>query len=112
MFVAVETAPSKVGRLSSNLYNVRNRYELTPYYYSLAYRAWLYAEPIVPPLVYYYQTDKNVHAMGHEKLIGQDILVGLSATEKQNKRDMYLPKGRWVMVRFVCICSLVAQLLC
>ena len=34
---------------------LRQRYELIPYYYSLAYRAHLFGEPIVPPLVLYHQ---------------------------------------------------------
>jgi alpha-glucosidase (family GH31 glycosyl hydrolase) len=48
-----ETAPDRIGDVASNLANVRQRYELSPYTYSLAYRAYLYGEPVVPPLVYY-----------------------------------------------------------
>ncbi|MDD1621998.1 MAG: DUF5110 domain-containing protein [Methylococcaceae bacterium] len=91
-----ETAPNLVGDQRANRENIRQRYELIPYYYSLAYRAYLAGEPVVPPLVYYYQDDPNVRQIGHEKLIGRDLLVGVVASHGEYKRNIYLPKGRWV----------------
>lgn len=91
-----ETAPNLVGDVRANRENIRQRYELIPYYYSLAYRANLTGEPVVPPLVYYYQDDANVRQIGHEKLIGRDLLVGVVAQHGEYARDIYLPKGRWV----------------
>lgn len=91
-----ETAPDRVGDVQSNLANIRQRYELIPYYYSLAYRAYLAGEPVVPPLVYYYQDDREVRQMGHEKLIGHDLLVGVVARHGEYMRDIYLPRGRWI----------------
>lgn len=90
-----ETAPDQIGDVASNLANIRQRYELTPYYYSLAHRANTSGEPLVPPLVYHYQNDLNVREMGHEKLIGKDLLVGVVASAGERKRDMYLPAGTW-----------------
>ena len=52
-----DTAPHLVGHVPSNRANIRQRYALTPYYYSLAHRAHQSGEPVVPPLVFYYQTD-------------------------------------------------------
>jgi len=91
-----ETSPALIGDTASNLANIRQRYELTPYYYSLAHRAYLYGEPLVPPLVYYYQNDNNVREMGNEKLIGRDILVGVVAGAGERQRNIYLPAGDWV----------------
>ncbi len=91
-----ETAPNLVGDLRANRENIRQRYELIPYYYSLAYRAYLTGEPVVPPLVYYYQNDPNVRQIGHEKLIGRDLLVGVVAKHGEYARDIYLPKGKWI----------------
>jgi alpha-glucosidase len=79
----------------SNLANTQRRYELIPYTYSLAYRAWLYGEPVVPPLVYYHQNDPNVRTVGHEKLLGHDLLAGIVAAANEFKRDIYLPTGDW-----------------
>lgn len=91
-----ETAPHLVGDLRANRENIRQRYALIPYYYSLAHRAHVAGEPVVPPLVYYYQDDPNVRQMGHEKLIGRDLLVGVVAKHGEYARDVYLPKGTWV----------------
>jgi alpha-glucosidase len=90
-----DTAPDLVGKKASNLANLRQRYELIPYYYSLAYRAHLAGEPVVPPLVFYYQDDPAVRTIGHEKLIGRDLLVGVVARHGEFERDVYLPKGKW-----------------
>ncbi len=91
-----ETSPDKVGDLQSNLANVRLRYELSPYLYSLAHRAYLYGEPLFPPLYYYYQMDKNVREIGSMKMIGRDLLAGYSAVLFQEYMDVYLPPGEWV----------------
>lgn len=90
-----KTAPDQIGDVASNLANIRQRYELAPYYYSLAHKAYSSGEPLVPPLVYYYQNDPNVREMGHEKLIGRDLLVGVVAGAGERKRNMYLPAGTW-----------------
>ncbi|NUR87477.1 MAG: DUF5110 domain-containing protein, partial [Nonomuraea sp.] len=90
-----QTSPDQIGSTASNLANLRQRYELAPYYYSLAHRAYRYGEPVVPPLVYYFQNDPNVREMGHEKLVGKDLLVGVVAGSGQRKRDVYLPAGSW-----------------
>ncbi|MEW9550216.1 TIM-barrel domain-containing protein [Nonomuraea sp. NPDC050783] len=89
------TAPDEVGHVASNLANLRQRYELTPYYYSLAHRAHLYGEPVVPPPAFYHQDDPALREMGGEKLIGRDLLVGVVAGRGERERDVYLPAGTW-----------------
>lgn len=91
-----ETAPDRLGDLESNLENARLRYALSPYLYSLAHRAYLYSEPVYPPLVYYFQDDPNVREMGGEKLIGRDLLVATVANQGEMERRIYLPEGKWV----------------
>ncbi|TCO56054.1 TIM-barrel domain-containing protein [Actinocrispum wychmicini] len=90
-----KTAPDSIGNVASNRVNLDRRYELTPYYYSLAHKAYTDGDPLVPPLVYYYQNDPNVRTMGHEKMIGRDLLVGVVAGAGQRSRNMYLPAGTW-----------------
>lgn len=90
------TAPHRLGKIDSNLANIRQRYELIPYYYSLAYRAHLFGEPLVPPLVFHHQDDARVRRAGHEKLIGKDLLVAAVARHGEYERDVYLPAGTWV----------------
>jgi alpha-glucosidase len=91
-----QTAPDRVGKKLSNLANLRQRYELIPYCYSLAYRAYLFGEPLVAPPVFYHQNDPAVRRMGHEKLIGRDLLVSVVASHGEYERDVYLPAGTWV----------------
>jgi alpha-glucosidase (family GH31 glycosyl hydrolase) len=91
----LKTAPDSIGDVPSNRANLARRYELTPYYYSLAHKAYTDGDPLVPPLVYQYQNDPNVREMGHEKLIGKDLLVGMVAGVGERSRDMYLPSGTW-----------------
>jgi alpha-glucosidase (family GH31 glycosyl hydrolase) len=91
-----ETAPDRVGDLQSNLGNVRLRYQLSPYLYSLSHRAYLYGEPVFPPLVYAYQQDPNVREMGSEKMIGRDLLVAVSTTYGEKELKVYLPAGTWI----------------
>jgi len=91
-----ETAPDRIGDLQSNLQNVRLRYELSPYLYSLAHRAYLYGEPVFPPLVFYYPGDGNVREMGGEKLLGRDLLVAPVAADGAKEHRVYLPAGEWV----------------
>lgn len=90
------TAPDQIGDLASNLANVRLRYRLLPYLYTLAHRAYRFGEPVVPPLVFYYQNDPNLHEMGDQKLLGRDLLVATVSSYNQTQRDVYLPAGTWV----------------
>jgi alpha-glucosidase len=85
--------------MASNLANIRLRYELSPYYYSLAHLANLRGDPMFPPLVYYFQTDPNVRQIGDEKMIGSQILVAAGPADGPVARDVYLPAGDWVDYR-------------
>ncbi len=91
-----ETAPDRIGDLQSNLRNVRQRYALSPYLYSLAHRAYLNGEPVFPSLVFYYPQDPNVRDMGNEKMLGRDLLVVPVAAEGAKEQRVYLPAGDWV----------------
>jgi alpha-glucosidase (family GH31 glycosyl hydrolase) len=93
-----ETAPDRVGDLASNLANVRRRYELVPYVYSLAHRAYRYGEPVFPPLVYEFPDDEIARPLGGEKLIGRDLLAAMIAHHGDTTRDVYLPRGTWIDV--------------
>lgn len=90
-----ETAPDRIGDMASNLENIRTRYRLIPYLYSLAHKAYETGDAVFPPIVYYYQNDPNVRELGHEKLIGRDMLVAIVARHGESSRDVYLPAGEW-----------------
>lgn len=91
-----ETAPDRIGEPASNLDNVRLRYRLIPYLYSLAHRAYRFGEPVVAPLAVYYPDDLNLRTLGDEKLLGRDLLVAALSAYGQTQRDVYLPAGTWI----------------
>ena len=91
----LNTAPSLIGDTRSNLANLRLRYELAPYYYSMMHRAHDEGEPIVAPLVYYFQEDPNVRTLGHQKMVGPSLMAGVVAHYGERERGLYLPMGQW-----------------
>ncbi|MCA9969431.1 MAG: DUF5110 domain-containing protein, partial [Anaerolineales bacterium] len=95
-----ETAPDRVGDTASNLANIRLRYALAPYLYSLAHQAHLSGAPVVPPLLFYYQEDLAARPLGDHKLLGRDLLVrtatDAAAAEAGAVTAVYLPAGTWV----------------
>lgn len=92
----LETTPDSIGDVDSNRANLLRRYENAPYMYSLAHRAHRFGEPLAPPLVYYYQNDDAVREMGHQKMLGRDLMVAIVARSGERERDVYLPEGEWI----------------
>lgn len=90
-----EVSPARIGDTASNLANLRQRYELIPYYYSLAYRAFVAGEPLIAPVVMNFPEDPQVRQMGHERMLGRDLLIGVVASHGEAARQMYLPAGTW-----------------
>jgi len=89
-----ETAPDRIGDVASNLANLKLRYDLLPYYYSLAHAAWRDGEPVFPSLDYYYD-DAAARGLGAEKMIGPNLLGAAVATAEAKSVPMHLPKGDW-----------------
>ncbi len=87
--------PDRRGDGDSNRANLLLRYKLHPYVYSLAHMAYLYGEPIFPPLVYHFQEDPNTRGIGSVKMIGESLVYGIIAGFGHYKRSVYLPRGKW-----------------
>jgi alpha-glucosidase len=94
-----ETAPDRIGDPASNLENLRLRYRLIPYLYSLAHRAYQFGEPVVAPLAVYHPDDPALRTISDEKLLGRDLLVAGVSAYGLTARDVYLPAGVWVDFR-------------
>ncbi len=92
---AYATAPSLIGDVASNLANVRRRYELSPYLYTLAHRAYRDGDAVFAPLVYYYQQDPAVRTLGSHKMIGPDLLMASLTGYSLAAIKVYLPAGGW-----------------
>ena len=80
--------------IASNLANIELRYALAPYYYSLAHRAWRDGEPVFPSLDYYYD-DEAAKGIGHEKMIGSELVAAAVAAPGADEVALYLPAGDW-----------------
>jgi alpha-glucosidase len=91
-----ETSPAKIGDTNSNREIIRQRYGLTPYYYSLAHEAYQKGTAIFPPMVYHYQDDPGVRTLANQKMIGDRMLVATVAEAGAKDILVYLPKGEWV----------------
>ena len=89
------TAPDQVGDFASNRANTRLRYELLPYYYALAHRAYRFGDPIITPALYADESDPVLRGMGNEKLIGDSLLTALETKPDSHAMRVYLPKGEW-----------------
>jgi|GEM_PF-6090278 len=94
-----ETAPDRIGDIDSNRANINLRYQLLPYYYSLAFRASFHAEPVFPSLEYYYPEDDKAKNRGEMKMIGPFLLGSSAAKQGQKIASTYLPEGTWFDLR-------------
>ncbi|MCA9887580.1 MAG: DUF5110 domain-containing protein [Anaerolineae bacterium] len=90
-----ETAPSLIGDVVSNLANVRLRYQLSPYLYTLAHMAYRTGEAIYPPLVYYFQDDPSVRTLGSQKMVGSQMMMATLTDYDPEATTVYLPRGSW-----------------
>ncbi|MBZ0292596.1 MAG: DUF5110 domain-containing protein, partial [Anaerolineae bacterium] len=90
-----QTAPSLVGDVASNLANVRLRYELIPYLYTLAHEAYRTGDAVIAPLVYYYQTDETVRSMGSQKMLGPSLMMAAVTGYALDTVNVYFPPGGW-----------------
>jgi alpha-glucosidase (family GH31 glycosyl hydrolase) len=94
-----ETAPDRIGDLASNRANIELRYALLPYYYSLAYQAWRWGEPVFPALDYVFPAVPAATGLGHEKMIGPSLLSAAVAAHGAQQVEIYLPAGDWYNFR-------------
>lgn len=74
------------------------RYELMPYIYSLAGRAWCDDESIIRYLAFDYPSDKTACSITDQYMFGDSIMVcPIVESDKKtgSKRKIYLPTGGW-----------------
>jgi alpha-glucosidase len=75
--------------------NLDMKASLEPYYYSLAWEASQTWDPIIAPLLYYFQDDPLARDRVIETMIGPHILVASGVTPNMERIQFYLPEGRW-----------------
>lgn len=73
------------------------RYKLLPYLYDLMWKCEDTGEPIIRPLLFEYQSDKNTYEVNDEFLCGDSILVSPVVEQGMRQKLVYLPKGStWI----------------
>jgi alpha-glucosidase (family GH31 glycosyl hydrolase) len=90
------TSPALRGNLTSNRENIKQRYELAPWYYSMAHRAAETGEPLFPPAFFWHQTDAFLHQRYNHKMLGRDFFVASVTEPGTTTRNLHLPRGQWV----------------
>jgi oligosaccharide 4-alpha-D-glucosyltransferase len=74
---------------------IRQRYELLPYNYSLAYQQTAFGQPLIRPLFYYSLSDTNLLHAQDEFMWGDAFLVAPVLQPGATERMVYLPAGEW-----------------
>lgn len=76
---------------------IKLRYKFIPYLYDAYRKCELDGTPILKPLLYNYQDDKNTYEINDEFLFGDNILVAPVVEAGARKRLVYLPEGdSWI----------------
>ncbi|ARM75469.1 alpha-glucosidase MalA [Acidianus manzaensis] len=72
------------------------RYKFLPYLYAVAEESHELGHPILRPLFYEFQNDENTYRIEDEYMVGKSILYAPVISPGQEKRKVYLPKGKWL----------------
>lgn len=79
---------------------IKFRYALSPYLYSLEYRASKLGLPIMTPMFMEFQNDTNTYNEGVDFMWGDSVLVANVVKKGQQVRTVYLPQPEDESVRF------------
>jgi alpha-glucosidase (family GH31 glycosyl hydrolase) len=71
-------------------------HDFIPYTRSLMFEATRSGAPLMRALALSYPKDPAVATLGDEFLYGPELLVAPVIEDKQTRRNVYLPAGRWV----------------
>lgn len=89
--------PWQFGREILDIYRkyVKLRYHWIPYFYDLFFEGERTGAPVMRPLVFHYEKDKEVLDCNDEFLLGSRILAAPVVNQGMTKRMVYLPEGVW-----------------
>ena len=72
---------------------IKLRYKLLPYIYDTMWKCSKCGAPIIRPLLFNYQNDKNTYEINDEFICGDNILVAPVVEQGAKARMLYLPEG-------------------
>ncbi len=88
-------APEGHPAYESIVYYTKLRYNMMPYIYSLAGRAYYDDYTLMRPLVMDYADDKNVRNLSDEFMFGDALLVAPVYHYGERSSEVYFPAGEW-----------------
>ncbi|MDR2340174.1 MAG: hypothetical protein LBF40_08610 [Deltaproteobacteria bacterium] len=74
---------------------LRQKARFEPYYFSLSHHIALSGDPMISPLLYYFQEDMQARNRSYEFMLGPDLLVVAGSLPGAETVEFYLPAGSW-----------------
>ncbi|KAL7715045.1 Glucosidase II subunit alpha [Entamoeba marina] len=74
---------------------MKERYQLTPFWYSQFYDSTLTNQPVIRPLFVNYPNDFNTLHIDTQWMIGHELLVCGVFEQSLTEVEMYFPSGKW-----------------
>ncbi|MEL6986460.1 MAG: glycoside hydrolase family 31 protein, partial [Bacteroidota bacterium] len=71
------------------------RYRILPYIYTSFYQYHKFGTPMLQPICFLDQEDRETHSRADEFMLGNHMLSAPVLSPGARSRKMYLPKGRW-----------------
>lgn len=76
--------------------SIELKYQLLPYMYSYARKAYDTGIPILRAMPLEHPKDEKGYGVDDQFFFGEEILVAPVVAEKVDRREVYLPKGTWI----------------
>ncbi len=74
---------------------IQLRYRLLPYLYTTFWQYSHYGTPMLRPLAFVAQQDKETYNRSHEFMLGDALLISHVDAPGVKEKEIYLPAGRW-----------------
>ncbi|KAG8183257.1 hypothetical protein JTE90_006453 [Oedothorax gibbosus] len=96
-FDTIEQDPAALGStvLEATLQNLKSRYYLLPYFYTLFRNSHINGDTTVRPLFFEFPSDENTYGIDEEFLWGPALLVMPALYPNAKEIKPYIPKGIW-----------------
>lgn len=72
------------------------KYQLFPYIYTYARKAYDTGLPIMRPMFLEYPNDKKTHDVNYQFMFGEELLVAPVVEQRAETKEVYLPAGQWI----------------
>jgi len=74
---------------------IQLRYSLLPYLYTTFWQYSRFGTPMLRPLAFVAQHDKQTYDRSHEFMLGDSLLISHVSEQGMKEKEVYLPEGQW-----------------